>query len=395
MMDGFGGARQAQRRARSGFVATFALATAIALAAPTVARAGVTIPLGDDDQWVNLGFGIRPTFTDTQRGAGNGGWKTQGDVESLRLYGSASFSEYIKATLNTQTTLTDRMEILDGIVQFEPREYLNVWAGRLLPPSDRANLDGPYYLANWPYPGVASRYPGTAAAGRMNGVTVWGKYFDKRLVYSAGVYEGHNEIFAASNTGQNPLLAARIVYNFLDPEPNPAYYESSTYFGTVDVLTLAIAAQHQTDGAGTVFKRGDFNAWNIDGLFEKRLGAYGAITFEGAYYRYYTGGVVDVSTSFANAGPTSIVGGLAQGGAWLAGVAYLIPYDVWVGKFQPNFRFQEFNDSLAHTSQKEYDIGLTYVIKGHNARITANYGIYQASYQKNQDKFTLGLQLQF
>ena len=40
-------------------------------------------------------------------------------------------------------------------------------------------------------------------------------------------------------------------------------------------------------------------------------------------------------------------------------------------------------------------MGVTYVIDGHNLRITANYAINQFTARKDIDKFILGLQIQF
>lgn len=374
-------------------VPTIALAVSCLLAAGSAAQARVVIPFGED-QWFSGGFGLRPVFSDVTRNNAAGTNSDRVDLESFRLFTSASFTQYLKATFNAQITSNSTVQVLDGYAQFEPIDEINVWGGRMLPPSDRANLDGPYYLLGWSYPGVVSRYPGKVA-GRDDGVTVWGKLFDKRLVYSVGVYDGHNQIVGASNQSGNPLFAGRVVYNFLEPEPNPAYYESSTYFGTADVLAVGIAAQHQADAVGTQFQRGDFTAWNIDVLFEKKLGDYGALTLEGAYYRYYTGGVVDVPTNFNNARSTDLVGGLRPGGAYLLGAGYLIPYVIGWGKLQPFFRFQEFHDSLALTSEKQYDMGVTYVINGHDLRITADYAINQFSGRKDIDKFLLGLQIQF
>jgi hypothetical protein len=46
--------------------------------------------------------------------------------------------------------------------------------GRMLPPSDRANLSGPFYVSAWSFPGVVSNYP-NLAVGRDNGMLLWGK----------------------------------------------------------------------------------------------------------------------------------------------------------------------------------------------------------------------------
>src|SRR5438876_1093671 len=42
-----------------------------------------------------------------------------------------------------------RIRVLDAVGKIEPSDLFNVWFGRFLPPSDRANLSGPYYQNAW------------------------------------------------------------------------------------------------------------------------------------------------------------------------------------------------------------------------------------------------------
>jgi len=383
-------------RRRSKLTAKAASAMALAvccLMGDQTAQARVVIPLGDD-QWFSVGFGLRPFFSDVTRNHTPGTNPDRVDLESFRIFSSASFNQYLKATFNTEVSSNNTIQVLDGYGQLEPLDEINLWGGRMLPPSDRANLDGPYYLLGWSYPGVVSRYPGKVS-GRMDGGTVWGKLFEKRLTYSFGVYDGHNEIIGASNQYGHPLFAGRLNLNLLDPDPDPAYYTSSTYFGGADVLAIGVAAQYQQDGVGNQLQHADFTAWNVDVLFEKKLGEFGAATFEGAYYRYYTHGVNDVATNFNNARSTDLVGGIRPGEAYMVGAGYLIPYVIGWGKLQPYFRYQSFRDTLAATWERQYDMGVTYVIDGHNLRITANYAINQFTARKDIDKFILGVQIQF
>jgi hypothetical protein len=356
------------------------------------ANASGTIEFGDGES-VSVGLGLRSSFTSQSNGAPNGDRSADFSLDSVRLYINASLNDYIKATFNTERNGNGDIDVLDGYARFEFMDEFNIWAGRMLPPSDRANLDGPYYLNSYLYPGVVSQYP-AKFDGRDDGVTVWGKVFDKKLVYAVGAYEGHNRIDGASNQGDNLLYAGRVTYNFLDPEPNPAYYESSTYYGSVDVLALGFAIQYEKDGVGTAARPGDYTGWNFDLLFEKKL-SFGVVTLEGAYYHYNTGGVPDVSSSFAGAGPTANVGGISQGDGYLIGADYLIPGKVGWGQFQPFFRYQDFDNNLTHLSSSEYDFGVNYVIKGHDARITLDYSKNDGGGIPDYDRFIVGLQLQF
>ena len=60
----------------------------------------------------------------------------------------------------------------------------DLWVGRQLPPSDRSNLDGPYYLnAAWSFPIVQSFGNLGISAGRDDGVAIHG---DVQGVSSSG-----------------------------------------------------------------------------------------------------------------------------------------------------------------------------------------------------------------
>jgi len=365
-------------------------AALIACAMP--AHAGATINFGDGES-VSVGLGLRTSFTSQSNGAPDSSRSADFSLDSVRLYIGASLNDYIKATFNTERDGNGTIDVLDGYAQFEFMPEFNIWVGRMLPPSDRANLDGPYYLNNWLYPGLVSQYP-AKFAGRDDGATVWGKLLDKKLVYSAGVFEGHNRVAGASNHGDDPLFAGRVAYSFLDAESDPGYYTSSTYYGSADILTLAFAVQYEENGVGSAARRGDYTGWNMDLLFEKKY-SFGTITLEGAYYNYDTGGVFDVAPGFGGVGGTANVGGITQGDGYLIGADYLIPGKVGWGQFQPFFRYQDFTNDLLHADAHQYDLGVNYVISGHNARISIDYSKNQGDGVPDFDRIIAGIQLQF
>ncbi|MBA2352168.1 MAG: hypothetical protein H0V78_10430, partial [Burkholderiales bacterium] len=93
------------------------------------------------------------------------------------------------------------------------------------------------------------------------------------------------------------------------------------------------------------------------------------------------------------------VGGQVDGNAYLATVAYLIPAKIGWGQFQPYLRYQRFDRDLSDTTNEQTDIGVNYVIDGHNARITAVYSRLDddrlAPAQTERDQFIVGVQLQY
>lgn len=368
---------------------------AAALAAPLgAAHAAGTINFGDG-QSISIGLGLRGDVTFDNKGNADGGSSTTASLDSVRLYVNGQLTKQIGATFNTERDGNGNIVMLDGYARFEFKDEFNVWVGRMLPPTDRSNLDGPYYLSSWNYPGVVSQYP-AKFAGRDDGVTVWGKLLDKKLTYAVGVFNGHDRIAGAANHDGQPLVAARFAYNFWDVEDNPGYYTSSTYYGAANVATLAFVVQHQADGVGTASRRGDYTAWNVDGLLEKKIMDGGAVTLEGAYYDYNTQGVLDVAPDFNDASSTANVGGITQGHAFLVSGGVLLPTVVGVGRFQPVVRYQEFDATISpKPTTRQYDASLNYIIKGHNARLSLDYAHESASFHPDDDRVTAGVQLQF
>ena len=376
------------------------LCAVVSAALPQLSHAAATFNFGKD-QFFTLGVGVRgqylsndPNATPVHSGAAS--------ANDLRIYMGAQFHKYVKSTLNLERLRDGNWNVLDGILQVEPWKFFNVWMGRMLTPSDRSNLDGPYFLSTYAFPFV-SQYPG-AWSGRDDGITVWGKLVKDHFRYMAGVYRGHNWVQGGSNYGEHPLFAARLEYNFLDPEPSPAYYTASTYYGKADILAIGLAGQYETDGVGTAQDKGDYKAWNIDGLFEKKIGKnakHGVYTLEGAYYQYYTGGVQDIASGYRQrAAEYGNVGGISDGTAFLASTAYLIPYTLGWGRLQPLVRYQEFRFKKdlygsGHPKTTQFDAGANYVLDGHNLRFTLDYVRYHEAKTKASNAFLLGMQLQY
>ncbi|WP_025870769.1 porin [Methylobacillus glycogenes] len=372
-----------------------ALAASAALPSMSTQAAG-TITFGEDKS-LSIGLGIRTAFTSVEDAAPNGNSRSKDfDVDDARIYINASFNKYIKGTFNTFTTTNsadgqDSIRTLDAYLQFEFMDEFNIWMGQLLPPTDRANLDGPFYLNAWSYPGVVSRYQ-NKFVGRDIGVTLWGKLLDKHLVYSFGAYEGNRASSFNGNSALNPnrsdnlMYSGRVQYDFWDAGNDPAYYTSSTYYGK-DVLSIALVGMYQKDAVGQVGASDDYLAYNIDALLEKKFTA-GVLNVEGAAYKY----------DFSKTAVNSDAAGAKSGKAYLGLVSWLFPDVVGWGKFQPYARYQKFSadsGTLFNPDVKEYDLGLNYIIDGHNARISTVYTKTKTEGISDIDKFTVGLQLQF
>ena len=129
------------------------------------------------------------------------------------------------------------VDVLDAVGQFAFSSKFNIWFGRFLPPSDRANLYGPYYSHHWAVytDGVQDGYP-FIFQGRANGAMYWGQF--GKVKVSGGAFDG------TSLNGDDTLLAAgRVQVDFWDPEDG--YYLNGTYYGDKNLLAIGAAGQVQ------------------------------------------------------------------------------------------------------------------------------------------------------
>lgn len=387
---------------------TMALAAGMMATLPS-AYAGGKITI-DDTKWISVGMGMRGGFQAVSSQAGNRGYGNEFGLANARIYLNGQIHENIKFEFNTESfnvgkglnaTSSDfggssTIGILDAIAKFEFNRYMNLWAGRMLVPTERGELNGPFYHATFEgfktpffpqdFSGGVQKSGKTGAQGsgmygRDNGVTFYGDMDTKDLVglghlqYSMGVFSGVRGV-NSPNQSDSASYAGRLTYNFLNPEKNPGYYTSGTYYGSAgDILAVAVGVNHQKNGAGTLNYRSDFTGVVADVLFEKVLdNNMGVFTFNGEYKRFWaSGGTLNTVAQRTAAAVADPLGGLMfSGQSWTAYGLYLIPHKVGIGRFQPYGRYTSIQPEMSG-NRTEAEGGMNYVIDGHNARLAAFY----------------------
>ncbi len=345
------------------------------------AHAGGTIKL-DEVRSLSIGMGLRTSFNMIEDAAPSGEeWSKDFALNSFRFYMGGQLHPLVTFEFDTDYS-AENIRVLDGVLKFGFNDYVNVWVGRFLPPTDRSNLSGPYYLNAWDFPFV-QQYP-AIFAGRDDGAALWGQIGKGFFKYQVGAFDGMGDASGGPNQKDNLLYAGRLTLNLWDPEPG--YYNSSTYYGSMNVLAIGLVAMTQKDAVGTATAAGDFTGWSVDLLAERNLGAAGVATLEGAYYDYDLDGKTH---------PT-----ITEGKGYFALASYLLP-----GKFggagvqgglQPMVRYQKFeSDAAGGADPSQIDFGLSYIISGHNARITATYSKADPGAGASKvDSIKLGLQFQ-
>ena len=328
---------------------------------------------------VSVGGGMRTSFTSTdfdgiddgEGGTIGGGSFSDFALNSARLYVSGKATDNIGFMFNTEYNSDDEeIRVIDAAAQFAfAGGKHNIWVGRFLPPSDRANLYGPYYASNWAVyqDGVQDGYP-FETEGRDDGLMYWGQYV--KVKFSIGAFD----VLGLTTGDSDVLLASRVQVDFWDKEDG--YYLNGTYYGEKDLLAIGVAAQ--TADAG--------DAYSFDFLLEKKLGNSGVVTIESEFAVYDgLGGY-----------PTPVGGGYEKSdGFYLLG-GYLFPNEVGPGKFQVLGKFGTATYDFFGTDldQDTLELDLNYLIKQFNARISLFYLDKSFDPEVGGDSTTIGLGLQ-
>jgi len=141
---------------------------------------------------LTVGAGIQTNYSHMEPTGAEG--LDQFALGHARIYLAGDVTENISVMFNTDyNNSTNNMGILDAVGQFHISPKLNVWFGRFLPPSDRANLYGPFYANEWSVynDGIQDGYP-FVFQGRDNGVAYWGdfKAGAAKVKVSVGTFDG-------------------------------------------------------------------------------------------------------------------------------------------------------------------------------------------------------------
>ncbi len=176
---------------------------------------GSTMTSGFPSEWV-----LRTSFNMVEDGSASGGqYSNSFGVNNARIYINGKIHKYVGFEFNTECFnctvgagngngssgnafgTNSNIGLLDAIGKFEINEQVNVWFGRMLVPTERGELNGPFYHAvfdGFRTPFNQSDFSGnfgTGGAGlygRDNGVTFFGKVHPggTHLQYVAGMFTG-------------------------------------------------------------------------------------------------------------------------------------------------------------------------------------------------------------
>jgi hypothetical protein len=328
---------------------------------------------------VTVGAGIQSSYQHVETNGSSP--LNQFSLDHARIYMNGTITKDIGVMFNTEydgnpadgPAAYNKIGILDAVGQFAVSPKVNFWFGRFLPPSDRANLYGPFYSNEWAVysDGIQDGYP-FVFQGRDNGVVYWGDFKAgvAKIKVSLGGFDG-----ASADGNPDVLGAARVQIDFWDPENG--YYLNGTYYGDKNLLAISGATEWQAGKTGTT----------VDFLMERKVLNGGAVTVESEYSDYNRLGGYFASYK-------------SQGAYGL--VSFLEPKQVGIGKFEflGKYAIAQFTHGLIPISNPSFrqntaEVNFSYIIKQFDARVLSFYRDTRFNaVQTNSWEAGVGLQLQ-
>jgi len=332
---------------------------------------------------VTVGFGVRTSFNSHEVG------RTRDfNLDNARIRLSANMGDKLSGMLNTDVNQAqtggvgdDDITILDASIDYKLFDQVSVKMGRFIPPTDRANLSGPFFQNAWQFPFVQHRngyYD--IFQGRDDGVAFYGDTGDDvQLKWSIGLFEGHNNVAGDDDV----WVVGRAVLNFLDKEEG--YFNQSTYYGEKEVAAIGFSFSNQDDAHAAGL---DYTSWSLDVLYERPTDGGGVMTAEAAYYD--------------RDDDDSAVGNGRQGEGYFILGSYLFSDSMSIGnlegRLQPSIRYQESDRDAPQVGDIEHqvDYSLNYIIHGHSARVSLVFqDINVSGGAEDQQNLILGGQISF
>ena len=204
--------------------------------------------------------------------------------------------------------------------------------------------------------------------GRDDGIVLWGNPFNGLIQYRLGVSEGVES--NTDNPNDNLRFSGRISLNLLEPETS--WFNKGSYLGTKKVLALSAGLDYQK---GLVLNtKPDQNniGWTVDLFFDHPVGK-GAATVEAAF--------IDVKNVTQTLKYSRLISGDDAQMYYIQG-GYLFPWQIGPGRIQPYFRYERL--AVHHKPDTAFPcLGLNYLIKGHDAKLTLDWTLIDQKKEVN------------
>jgi hypothetical protein len=395
------------------------------LALPTPSWAGVMLKT-DEDVSIELGFRMQTQFLSST----NSNADSSGDHEekfnvrraSVRLGGSVTkWVDFFLQVGNNDEPGTDNepadVNLIDAYINLHLHDLAQIIMGELLVPSSRQHLTSSAALMAIDHPGITGysltwglnggAVFNTAAfedgnldlEGDANlrdiGGTFFGSFSLTDMVHAKYYVGAYNGIHFMNGGNDKERVAARVQINFLDPEPT--YYNLSTYLGQKKTIGIGASIDHQQRIAHDLDDDNNVNYifYSVDAFADLPVGP-GSATIEAGYSNLN----LDNSTALRDS-----ASGPPKNGQETEGQGFYVQSGYFINNLnlQPWALYESWysdaSDDLG--SWSGWRVGLSYFIKGHNANIKVGFEQFRAddkiggTADKNIESFLIGFYVSY
>jgi hypothetical protein len=396
----------------------------VILVRPSASWAGVELQI-DQDSNLELGFRLQTQFLTSTN--------SQADAESeheekfllrrarIRLGGSVTkwvkFFIQVGSDSEEDGSVGDA-KVIDGFINLHLFEQAQVIMGEHMAPAGRQHLTSSAAMMAIDRPGITDYnltwglnggavfntaifedgnldLSGDGNVNRDIGVTLFGSTSFTETFHAKYYVGGYTGIQFMNNAEDKERVTGRVQLNFFEPEPG--YYNLSTYLGAKKTVAIGASIDHQQRIARDTITDDNVNYiwYSFDAFADIPVGP-GSTTFEAGYSNLDLEDSTSLRDSASgppkNAKETEGKGFYVQSGYYLENLN-LQPwalYERW---------YSDASDDAG--SWSAWRVGVSYFIKGHNANIKVGLERFSAaekiggSADKNIDTFLIGFYISY
>ena len=418
--------KREKRLVRVKIEALIGLLVGVLMLWPSPSRAGVKVEI-DQDSSLELGFRVQTQFiSSTNINANASGDHAENfDVRRARIWLDGSVTKWFKFFIQMGNNIgpgtdnqTDDVRLIDGFINLHLFDFAQIIMGEFMAPAGREHLtssaamlaiDRPGitgYNLTWGLNGgavfntVAFEDGNLDLKGEANirdiGATLFGSISLNEFVHAKYYVGAYNGIQFMNHDEDKERVTARIQLNLFEPEPG--YYNLSTYLGKKKTVAIGASIDHQQRIARDTATNDNVNyIWYSCDTFADIPVGPGSATFEAGYTN------LDLDDSTAIQDATS---GPPKNGKETEGKGFYVQSGYYFENLhlQPWALFERWDSNASDDlgSWSAWRVGLNYFFKGHNANIKVGFEQFSAarnigrtSDDKNIESFLVGFYLSY
>jgi hypothetical protein len=382
--------------------ALIAVLIGVLLVWPSVSWAGVKLQI-DQDSNLELGFRLQTQLfssTNSQADA-NQDHEEKFDLRRARLWLEGNVTKWFKFFIQMGNNIgpgtdneTEDVLLIDGFINLHLHDFAQIIMGEHMAPAGREHLttsaammaiDRPGitgYNLTWGLNGGAVFNTAAFEDGNLDlegdanirdiGATLFGSTSLNEFVHAKYYIGAYNGIQFRNNDEDKERVTARVQLNLFDPEPG--YYNLSTYLGKKKTIAIGASIDHQQRIARDTATNDNINYiwYSIDAFADIPVGP-GSTTFEAGYSNLDLEDSTSLRDSASgppkNAKETEGKGFYVQSGYYLENL-----------NIQPWALFERWYSDASDDvgSWSAWRVGLSYFFKGHNANIKVGFEQFRA-----------------